>query len=76
VEHLAVDEEIHSFSAALNFDVLHWVDRTVAAQTHIEHVLHKLPITRSRLTDSVNVLHPTPHKIGHFRDALPSQSLD
>ena len=24
----------------------------------------------------VKVLHPTHHKIGHFRDALPSQSLD
>jgi len=29
-EHLAVDEEIHSFTAALDFDVLHWVDWTVA----------------------------------------------
>jgi len=26
--------------------------------------------------DWVKVLHPTRHKIGHFRDALPSQSLD
>jgi len=29
-EHLAVDKEIHSFTAALDFDVLHWVDWTVA----------------------------------------------
>jgi len=29
-----------------------------------------------RLTDWAKVLHPTRHKIGHFGDALPSQSLD
>ena len=28
----------------------------------------------TKLTDWVNVLHPTWHKMGHFRDALPSQS--
>ena len=28
-----------------------------------------------RLSDSVEVLHTTLYKIGHFRDALPSQSL-
>jgi len=27
------------------------------------------------LIDGVEVLHPTRHKIGHFRDVLPSQSL-
>jgi len=25
--------------------------------------------------DSLEVLHPTQHKIGHFRDILPSRSL-
>ena len=31
---------------------------------------------QSTLIDSVKVLRPTRHKIGHLRDVLPSQSLD
>ena len=30
----------------------------------------------NNLVNRVKVLHPTQHKIGHFGDVLPSQSLD
>jgi len=33
-------------------------------------------LTQMRYWLLVKVLHPTQHKIGHFRYALPSQSLD
>jgi len=37
---------------------------------------HQGLVITNNLTDCVKVSHPNQHKIGHFGDALPSQSLD
>jgi len=56
-------------SQQLNFKL------SVELNCHISSHCAALNITAGSYFDGVKVLHPTRHKMGHFGNVLPSQSL-